>query len=130
MTELQVAPGYIKELKHAEVVIGTRTENVLVSLSNTKPGTITVYVSDSVTGKALPGCTFSLYNERNQVVDGPRSSNSNGYVTFENVDDGHYTVVATPASGYVMDITTQAVTIEKGGDRRIDFTATGLAASC
>lgn len=126
VTELQVASGYIKELKHAEVVIGTRTENVLVSLSNTKPGTITVYVGDSVTGKALAGCTFSLYNERNQVVDGPRSSNSNGFVTFENVDDGHYTVVATPASGYVMDITTQAVTIEKGGDRRIDFTATGL----
>lgn len=126
VTELQVAPGYIKELKSATVTIGQRTQNVVVNLSNIKPGTITVYVGDSVTGKPLPGCQFSLYNERNQVVDGPRSSNSNGFVTFENVDDGHYTVVATPASGYVMDITTQAVTIEKGGDRRLDFTATGL----
>lgn len=126
ITELQVAPGYIMELKSAEVTIGQRTQNVVVSLSNIKPGTITVYVSDSVTGKSLAGCSFTLYNERNQVVDGPRTSNANGFVTFEDVADGHYTVVATPASGYVMDVTTQAVTVLKGGDKRLDFTATTL----
>lgn len=126
VTETQVGSGYIKELKSSTVTIGQRTQNVVVSLSNIKPSTITVYVGDSVTGKSLAGCKFSLYNERNQVVAGPSSSNGNGYVTFENVADGHYTVVATPPSGYVMDLTTQAVSVEKGGDKRVEFTATPL----
>lgn len=124
--ELEVAPGYIKELKSATVTIGQATQNVIVSLSNIKPGTITVHVGDSVTGKDLAGCMFTLYDERNQVVDGPRTSASNGTVTFEKVADGHYTVVGAPVSGYVMDVTTMAVTIEKGGDKRLNFTATPL----
>lgn len=126
VTELAVSSGYIKELKHAEVVIGQQTENKVVSLSNMKPGMITIYAGDSVTGKALAGCSFSLYDERNQVIAGPAASNNDGFVTFENVSDGHYTVSAAPAPGYVMDIASQPVTIEQGGDRRIVFTATPL----
>lgn len=126
VSELRVGPGYISELKHAEVTIGSRTENKVVSLSNIKPGTITVHVGDSVSGKDLAGCVFYLYNERNQVVDGPRQANSTGYVTFENVPDGHYTVVAEPKPGYAMDTTTMQVTIEQGGSKRLDFTATPL----
>lgn len=126
VTELKVAPGYISELKHFTVVIGQETVSRVVALSNVKPGTVTVQVTDSVTGKALSGCTFTLYDAQNQIVQGPSTSNSSGIVTFQNVEDGHYTVVATPASGYVMDITTQAVTIEQGGDKTLYFTATPL----
>lgn len=126
ITETAVAPGYIKELKHADVTIGQKSENRVVSLSNIKPGNITIHVGDSVTGRDLSGCAFSLYNERNQVVQGPKTSNANGLVTFENVDDGHYTVVSTPASGYVMDVSTQAVSITHGGDKLLNFTATPM----
>jgi len=126
VTELQVGAGYIKELKHTEVTIGEKAESRVVSLSNTKPGTITVHVGNSVTGSDLAGCIFSLYNEQNQVVQGPKTANNSGIVAFENVPDGHYTVVATAPNGYVMDITSQAVTIEKGGDKQVHFTATPM----
>ncbi len=126
VTELQVGAGYIKELKHTEVTIGEKSENRVVSLSNTKPATITVHVGNSVTGADLAGCTFSLYNERNQVVQGPKSANASGIVTFENVPDGHYTVVATAPNGFVMDLTTQSVTVEKGSNKQIHYTATPM----
>ena len=124
--ELAVAPGYVNQLKHASVSIGDRTEHAVVSLSNIKPGNVSIYVGDSVTGKDLEGCTFTLYDTSGNIVAGPALSNANGYVTFDGIEDGNYTVTAQPRKGYVMDNTSMSVSLSNGGDRNLSFTATPL----
>ena len=117
--ELAVAPGYVNQLKHASVSIGARTEHAVVSLSNIKPGNVSIYVGDSVTGKDLEGCTFTLYDTSGNIVAGPALSNANGYVTFDGIEDGNYTVTAQPRKGYVMDNTSMSVSLSNGGDRNL-----------
>ena len=124
VTEIAVGEGYINELKHAEVVIGQSSQNRVVSLGNTRPGSITVYVADSTTGGPLVGATCYLYNEKGEVVAGPSTTDSNGFVTFQNVEDGNYTVVVQAPDGHIMDSNSVDVTVQGGGSKNVTFTAT------
>lgn len=126
VTQVEVAPGYMNQTKSSTVVIGTATERRVVSLSNVKPGTITAYANDSVTGAPVPGIKFYLYDSQNTMDAGPYLSSTHGTASFEQVSDGHYSVMAESVEGYVLDMERQAVRIENGGDKYLYFTATPM----
>ena len=122
--ETAVADGYISELKHDQFTIDSQTRNVVITLYNTKYGSIQVYVADSVEGGPLAGALFTLYDSDNRVVQGPVSADTNGNVTFNQVPDGNYHVVATAPDGYVMDVPSTNVTVHGGSNEIINVTAT------
>lgn len=126
ITQTDVGSGYNKELKTAQVTVSDG-ENAVVTITNLKPAQITVYCADSVTNDALPGVKVTLYNQKNQVVKGPITTDGAGKISFAGIEDGNYTITAEPPAGYVMDTHVQSVTITKGQNAEVLFTATGKA---
>lgn len=124
ISQTRVADGYIEELQSTTVKIEYRTQKVVETLYNTAYGSITPYATDKTTNKPLPGVIFTLYDEQSKVVQGPSISSANGSVVFSRVPDGNYTVIATAPGGYVMDVTSMAVSVVGGSNERLPFTAT------
>ncbi len=124
ITQKTVAKGYVPRMETATVQITSEVQNVVQTFYNTKYGSITVYVEDAVAGRPLAGCKFTLYDSDNHVVAGPVTSNAQGEVTFHEVPDGNYRIVAESPEGWVMDVTSASVTIAGGQSERVPFTAT------
>ena len=124
ITQKTVANGYINKMETATVQITNEIQDVVQTFYNTPYGNVTAYVSDSTTAAPLAGVTFTLYDSDNKIVQGPTTSNVYGEVNFLQVASGNYRIVAKAPSGYVMDVTSIAVSVTGGATERVPFTAT------
>ena len=111
ITQKTVANGYINKMETATVQITNEIHDVVQTFYNTPYGNVTAYASNSKTAAPLPGVTFTLYDSDNKIVQGPTTSNINGEVNFLQVASGNYRIVAKAPSGYVMDVTSIAVSV-------------------
>lgn len=132
LIQTSMPDGYIKNLQSTEFTVKTGEDgNIIKTFYASRPATLTVLVADSLTGKPLPGAEVKLYTQGNKLVQGPVTSNGEGLVTFKDLKDGNYSVVVSGApSGYVMDTTVMAVTVESDTDIQVTFTATIYAILC
>lgn len=132
LTQTFMPDGYVKNLQSTEFVVKTGFDgNVIKTFYGDRPGTLTILVADSQTGEPLAGAEVKLYTQGNKLVQGPVTTNGEGLVTFNHLDDGNYSVVVSKApAGYVMDTTVMAVTVDANSDIQRVFTATISASLC
>ena len=126
LQQTKVPEGYIGELQSTSFTVNADSDSAIMrDFYADRPGSVTFQVLDSLTGEPIPGVGITLYSQGNEVVAGPQSTNGEGRVTFAGLDSGNYSAVITNVpSGYTMDMTTMAVTIEPNRDIDRTFTAT------
>lgn len=124
LQQTAVADGYMQKLATSTVVITYNDSHIVETLYNTPLGSITVNVADSVKGTPLAGTKLSLYDSNNKLVQGPVTVDPDGSVTFSEVPDGNYQVIATAPDGFTMDVTSLFTSVTGGNKQQISFTAT------
>lgn len=132
LTQTSMPSGYIQNLQSTEFTVTVGADgNIIKTFYGDRPGTLTVTIADSQTGKPLAGAEVKLYSQGNQLVQGPVTTNGEGQVTFRDLDNGNYSIVVSGApNGYVMDSTVAAVTINANTDSQMTITATIYASLC
>lgn len=118
--------GYIGGLQSDHFTVNTGDDSAIVrNFWADRPGSVTILVADSQTGKPIPGTEVTLYSQGNQVAAGPQTTNTEGRVTFAGLASGNYTaVISGVPGGYTMDTTTMPIVISPNTDIDRVFTAT------
>lgn len=126
LTQTFMPNGYIGGLKSDHFTVNSSDDSAIVrNFWADRPGSVTISVADSQTGKPIPGAEVTLYSQGNQVAGGPLTTNGAGRVTFAGLESGNYSAVVTNApSGYTMDFTTMPIIISPNTDIERVFTAT------
>ena len=113
LTETQAPTDYILDQPAITFTLTQDTENKMIAVTNSRPGALMVYAK-STKGEALAGTHFELYDKDNKRVGSALATNAEGYVYFDNLEPGTYTVIATRATdGYLLETNTKQVTIRK-----------------
>ncbi|WP_442752378.1 MSCRAMM family protein, partial [Bacillus wiedmannii] len=101
LKETKAPEGY-KLLKEEIEVTVEENKVVPVIVKNVKAlGSLQVVKKDAESRNVLEGAEFRLKNENGQIVEGAKTTNKNGVVTFENLVPGKYTLEETKApEGY------------------------------
>lgn len=133
LTETQAPDGYLMDQRVVSFTLTQENETRAIPITNSRPGGIMVYSKDS-NGNSLAGTHFVVYDKDNHIVGQDKETNENGYVVFENLDPGTYTVVATKAApGYVLQVNTKQVTVQKNRTTTETFISSkqaGLLITC
>lgn len=101
--ETKAPSGYtLDPTPHPIVLEYGKTEIILIK--NEQPGGIAIRKVDAATGAPLAGAKFQLYAIDDTPIGLPKTSGSDGYVRWSDLDPGFYTVreVEVP-EGYVLD---------------------------
>ncbi|WP_027634360.1 SpaA isopeptide-forming pilin-related protein [Clostridium hydrogeniformans] len=99
--ETKAPEGYVASKDEIKVEVKDHEAVYSYDVENTRiKGKVQIKKTDD-SGSILPGAEFTLYDNSGSVVE-TIVSDSNGMVTFENVDYGNYTVKETKApEGYI-----------------------------
>ena len=126
LTQTFMPKGYIGSLQSTTFTVRTGDDGAIVrDFWADRPGSVTILVADSLTGKPIPGAEVTLYSQGNQVAAGPQTTNTEGRVTFAGLASGNYTaVISGVPGGYTMDTTTMPIVISPNTDIDRVFTAT------
>lgn len=85
-------------------------------------GTITVYKKDAYDNSLLAGATFRLLDENDNIIE-EKTTGTDGYVVFEDVIIGNYTVkeIAAPDGYIVASPDTQSVVVSENENSEVTF---------
>lgn len=120
LTETKFPDGYIQEVTSRPVEVRVDSGNIVIPVTNSKPGNLQVYSKDDK-NQMVPNTMIQVLNDRGQVVGGPTATSNGGLATFQGLEPGNYTVTAVAADGYVLVQTTKDVVIEKDKTSVIEF---------
>lgn len=120
LTQVSFPDGYLSEVTSREVKVTTDEKVVTVPITNSRPGTLTVYSKDAA-GQPLSGTVIQVYDSDNNKVGTSQETNSGGFVTFSGLEPGQYTVMATASEGYTLITSAKAVVIEKNEMSVVEF---------
>lgn len=123
--EQEVAEGFKSDIREKTVTIGDTVETNVSVLNNTHEGSITVFVGDHRDGSAVKGALCELRNLNGQLVSGPSYTDGNGVVTFDNVDDGTYSVRVVPPDTYKIALAVETIVVYGGGEYKTSVPVTG-----
>lgn len=126
LRETKVKDGYVNELKNVKFTITAEHKNQVFTIFNTKLGSVTVYAFDTTTGQPLPGSKVTLYDNKNNIVAGPMTTDETGKVTFAGIPDGNYTATLTAPDGHVMGVSNVSVSVTGGSNEVISVNGTEL----
>jgi len=96
--------GYVTDTRTVDVVAGS---NPPLSIALAALGTVTLTITDSVTGNPIQFASASIDSGVSQLSD------TGGHVTFSNVNPGSHTLTVT-ATGYTTD--TRSITVASGSN--------------
>ena len=120
VTETVFPEGYLQETTSREVNVDQSGDIISLSITNSRPGGLTVYSKDN-NGQPLAGTVFQVYDADGHLVKTGVESNEGGFVTFDGLNPGTYTVMATASDGYILITTSKSVTIKKNEVTIVDF---------
>ena len=125
VTELEPAAGYtIKEPATQEFYI-SGGESKTITFENVPKNAIIVEKYDSVTGKALGGCTFQLRylagtSGTGGTVIGQKVTGSNGMAIWTGLEPGTYVVEEVdPADGYSVIQSSETIFLADSGEQSV-----------
>ena len=133
LTELKAPDGYVMDTTSTNVVIGNGGDTQIVTVKNSKAGTLIVDKRDSRTGKPLEGVQFRITTASGEFVPDENGRLSSNGIYFTDAD-GRITVngvvgtlvvtetVALP--GYTMDNRPQTVVVDPNDTQTVYFTNT------
>ena len=123
--ELEPAPGFtIKQPDTQEIYLAAGKDYTVV-FENTPKNAIIVEKYDSVTGEALPGCTFQLRylsgtSGTGGTVIGTKITGANGICMWTGLDVGAYVVEEiSAADGYTITNSSETVYLADNGEQSV-----------
>lgn len=118
LVETKAPDGYV--LPEKAYTFTVTLESDAVQKDNVKNETmkrVKLTKVDKDTNVALQGAVFTLYNSKNEVVRDNVTTGADGTVVVDRLDIGTYTFVEkTAPTGYILDKTPHAFTVEYGQD--------------
>ena len=123
--ELEPAPGYTIKQPDTQEIYMAAGKDYTVTFENTPKSAIVVEKYDSVTGEALPGCTFQLRylsgtSGTGGTVIGQKVTGKNGIAMWTGLDAGAYVVEeVNPADGYSIINSSETVFIADNGEQSV-----------
>ena len=133
LTELKAPDGYVMDTATTNVVIGSGGDTQVVTVKNSKAGTLIVDKRDSRTGKPLEGVQFRITTASGEFVPDENGRISSNGIYFTNKDGqivlhgvvGTLVVTETAAlPGYTMDNRPQTVVVDPNDTQTLYFTNT------
>ncbi len=133
LTELKAPDGYVMDAASTNVVIGNGGDTQIVTVKNSKAGTLIVDKRDSRTGKPLEGVQFRITTASGEFVPDENGRLSSNGIYFTNKDGqivlhgvvGTLVVTETVAlPGYTMDNRPQTVVVDPNDTQTLYFTNT------
>ncbi len=131
LTELKAPDGYVMDTVSTNVVIGSGGDTQVVTVKNSKAGTLIVDKRDSRTGKPLEGVQFRITTASGEFVPDENGRLSSNGIYFTNKDGqiilhgvvGTLVVTETVAlPGYTMDNRPQTVVVDPNDTQTLYFT--------
>jgi len=125
ITEVEPAPGFQMKEPVTQKVIIRGGESKTVTFQNEPLNAIVVEKYDSVTGEALPGCTFQLRflggtSGTGGTVIGQKVTGKNGTVIWTGLTAGTYVIEEVdPADGYSIIKSSETVYISDDGVQNV-----------
>lgn len=117
--ETKAPTGYIKDETPHPILLETGKTEV-IKIQNKKPGGIAIRKVDAKTGEPLAGAKFQLYAIDDTPIGLPKTSGNDGYVRWDSLDPGFYTIKEVEAKeGYVLD--TVPVKLEVGEFKTTEY---------
>ena len=123
--ELEPAPGFtIKQPDTQEIYLAAGRDHT-VTFENTPKNAIIVEKYDSVTGEALPGCTFQLRylsgtSGTGGTVIGTKVTGSNGICMWTGLEPGAYVIEEiSSADGYSITNSSETVFLADNGEQSV-----------
>lgn len=123
--EQEVAEGFKSDLREKTVSVGDTVETNVSVLNNVRSGKVTVYVGDHRDGAAVKGALCELRSLTGQLISGPTYTEADGTATFENVDDGTYSVRVVPPDTYKTVLAVETLVVYGGGEYKTAVPVTG-----
>ena len=133
LTEIKAPDGYVMDSVSTNVVIGSGGDTQVVTVKNSKAGTLIVDKRDSRTGKPLEGVQFKITTASGEFVPDENGRISSNGIYFTNKDGqivlhgvvGTLVVTETVAlPGYTMDDRPQTVVVNPNDTQTLYFTNT------
>ena len=109
VTEIETIPGYtIDENTRTQTVVVNPNDTQTLYFYNTPVGGLQIIKSDKDSGKRIAGVKFEIRKMNGEII-GTYTTDSDGVIYLPEAESGGYTVTELEtASGYLLDITTDA----------------------
>ena len=125
VTELEPAPGFTIKQPATQEFYLKGGENKVITYENVPKNAIIIEKYDSVTGEALPGCTFQLRylagtSGTGGTVIGEKVTGKNGTAMWTGLEPGAYVVEEVdPADGYSIIQSSKTVFLADSGEQSV-----------
>ena len=125
ITEVEPAPGFQMKEPTTQKIILHGGESRTVTFQNTPLNAIIVQKYDSVTGEALPGCTFQLRflggtSGTGGTVIGQKVTGKNGTAIWTGLEAGTYILEEVdPADGYSIIQSSETIYLADSGEQSV-----------
>ena len=124
VTELKTAEGYrLDDTPHRVEVRDGQTATL--EITNKAISGILIHKVNAVTGEGIPGVSFLLYDSGNNPI-AQETSDDQGYVRFEGLEDGRYYLRELENEGYIPDTQKKTVYVKSGETTEIEWKNTPI----
>ena len=124
VTELKAAEGYrLDDTPHRIEVRDGQTATL--EITNKAISGILIHKVNAVTGEGIPGVSFLLYDSGNNPI-AQETSDDQGYVRFEGLEDGRYYLRELENEGYIPDTQKKTVYVKSGETTEIEWKNTPI----
>ena len=122
--EVEAADGFqLDSTPHYFVVEDGKTTSLTVK--NKAISGILIHKVDSTTGEGIYGVSFILYDSGNDPI-AQETSDDNGYVRFENLTAGRYSIRELENEGYIPDTQKKTVYVRSGETTEVEWENTPI----
>lgn len=124
VTELKAAEGYrLDDTPHRIEVRDGQTATL--EITNKAISGILIHKVNAVTGEGIPGVSFLLYDSGNDPI-AQETSDDQGYVRFEGLEDGRYYLRELENEGYIPGTQKKTVYVKSGKTTEIEWKNTPI----
>ena len=126
VTEVETIKGYrIDDASRSQTIEVCANDTQQLWFYNTPISGILIHKISSVDGKAIPGVTFLLYDSANTPI-AQAASDDRGYVYFEDLPAGRYSLRELENEGYVRDTQKKTVYVKSGETTEVEWENTPI----
>lgn len=126
VTEVETIKGYrIDDASRSQTIEVCANDTQQLWFYNTPISGILIHKISSVDGKAIPGVTFLLYDSTNTPI-AQAASDDRGYVYFEDLPAGRYSLRELENEGYVRDTQKKTVYVKSGETTEVEWENTPI----